>query len=96
MFHPTKRKRGLPTHLPKLSINGEEIGRDPVTKILAVMIDENLSWKSHIQLIRNKISKSIGILYKTRQILEKTRLKQLYFSFISSYLSYADVVRATA
>ena len=38
-----------------------------------------------------KISKSIGILYKSRDVLSKQCLKQLYFSFIHSYVNYANI-----
>jgi len=38
------------------------------TKFLGVIINEKLSWENHIQLINNKVSKSIGIL---RQIQNK-------------------------
>ena len=78
LFHPAQKKRKLPTQFPILSFNDEEISRDPVTRFLGVLIDENLNWKS--------------LLYKTRQILDKTCLKQLYHSFINSYLPYANVV----
>ena len=44
----------------------------------------------------SKISKSIGILYKSRDILSKQSLKQLYFSFIHNYVSYANIAWASA
>ena len=28
------------------------------------MIDENVTWKTHVKLVENKISKSVGILFK--------------------------------
>ena len=33
------------------------------------MIDENLNWSSHIDLLVNKISKNIGVLHKASKIL---------------------------
>ena len=69
--------------------------RTKVTKFLGVLVDENLSWENHIELINTKISKSIGILYKSRNILQKSLLKQLYFSFVHSYLNYANKVWAS-
>ena len=38
-----------------------------------------------------KVSKGIGILYKATQILNKFQLKQLYFAFVHSYLSYGNI-----
>ena len=55
------------------------------------MLDENLSWKNHIDLIENKIAKSIGLLYKARKFLNLSNLKTLYFSYIHTYLNYANI-----
>ena len=62
------------------------IERENVTKFLGALIDENLSWKQHMNDVRkkiSKISKSIGILYESREIVKQPLLKQLYFSFIT-------------
>ena len=62
------------------------IERENVTKFLSALIDGNLSWKQHMNDVRkkiSKISKSIGILYKSREIVKQPLLKQLYFSFIA-------------
>ena len=50
-----------------------------------------MSWKQHIDILSSKISKSIGILYKSRDVLSKQCLNQLYFSFIHSYVNYANI-----
>ena len=39
--------------------------------------------------------KSIGILYKSRNVLSKQCLNQLYFSFIHGYLNYANIAWAS-
>jgi len=80
---------------PYLNIDNIEIQRDYVTKFLGVLIDGNLSWKSQISDVSSKISKSIGILYKTRDILNKKLLTKLYFSFIHSYLNYGNIAWAS-
>ena len=43
-------------------INGIEIKQVPSFNFLGIMLDENLSWKSHIEMVGNKISKVTGIL----------------------------------
>ena len=78
--------------LHKLEINGNIIERERVTKFLGVLLDENLSWKPHINTIKNKISKNIGLLYKARYIIKEKCLTQLYFSNMNSYLTYANIV----
>ena len=71
------------------------IEREHVTTFLGVLIDENLSWKQHINDVSTKISKSIGILYKSRGIVKQSLLKQLYFSFIHCHLNYANIAWAS-
>ena len=38
-----------------------------------------------------KIAKNIGMLYKAKFILNKKCLRDIYFAFIHSYLSYANI-----
>ena len=44
------------------------IERENNTKFLDVLTDDNISWKQHINDVSTKIQKSIGILYKSREI----------------------------
>lgn len=72
----------------KLSLNGAEIERVYETKFLGVIIDYKLCWKPHIEYIKRKLSKSIAILYKTRDLLNKKCLHILYCSLIMTDMSY--------
>ena len=58
------------------------------TKNFGVIIDHKLNWSDHILYIKNKISKSIGIINKTRNLLDKNTLRNLYYTFIYPYLIY--------
>ena len=59
------------------------------------MLDENITWKDHIHTIEKKIAKHFGLLYRTKQLLNEEYLKIIYFSYIHSYLNYANVARAS-
>ena len=85
LFHTQKKKHLIANDLPMGYINNFEVVRESVIKFLGIFIDKNLTWKYHIEHVCNKVSKSIGIMYKSRNILSKRLLKQLYFSFIRSY-----------
>ena len=61
-FHKPSKKDDIPLVLPKLNINNSEIAQTESIKFLGVLLDENLSWKTLIKYIENKISKNIGIL----------------------------------
>jgi hypothetical protein len=91
LFHSAYNKRNVPTLLPELKIDKRTIQRKHVTKFLGILIDENLTWNHHINNINSKICKSIGILYKSRDMLNKHLMKQFYYSFIHSYLSYGNI-----
>lgn len=92
LFHSLAKKRFLPNNLPKLFIDKIEIKKESVTRFLGIYIDKNITWKYHIDFISTKLAKSIGILYKVRYYLNKQNLIQLYYSFIHSYINYANIV----
>ena len=55
LFHPPSKKRFLRETLPFLKVDNIAIERENVTNILGVLIDENLSWKQHINDVSTKI-----------------------------------------
>ena len=77
----------LQSQLPTMTFNNIEIER--------VIIDENLTWKNHIEAAENKISKNIEVLYRTSNLLDFKNLLKIYFSFIHIYISYANIAWAS-
>ena len=65
-----QKKQTLDLHF---SINGVEIDRVNEVLFLGVILDEHLSWKSQIQNIARKVSKSVGIIYKSSLIFALIR-----------------------
>ena len=53
------------------------------------MINENLSWKPHIDKIASKILKTTGVINRLKHILPVYILRTLYCSLIQSNLNYA-------
>ena len=39
-------------------------------KYLVILTDEHLTWKEHITVIENKVSKNLGLLYRARRVLD--------------------------
>ena len=60
-------------------------------KFLGVLLDDCLTWKNHIQMIENKISKNVGILYRAKYLLNQKSMKSIYFSLIHVYINYANI-----
>ena len=77
LFHSSSKKRFLPQTLPQLFIDKVVIKRETVTKFLGVFIDENISWKHHIDTVCTKISKILEL---------SIRLKQTIIFFVYSQL----------
>ena len=62
---------------------------------MGVYIDENLSWIPHINHVCLKISKSIGIIYRSRFYLSSKSKLALYYSLVYPYLSYCNITWAS-
>ena len=57
------------------------------TTFLEVIIGNKLRWNDYITYVKNKILKSLGILYKIRRYLDNTTLTNMYYS-----LRYGEVL----
>ena len=71
-----------------LFINNQIIYRVEHTMFLGVILDSHLTWSYHIQHVKIKIAKNIGILCRARKVLKRTTLITLYYAFIYPYLTY--------
>ena len=80
----------LPLQPPNLRINNYEIKRSSSVKVLAFLVDVNLTWVDHIT-VQNKLSKNLGLLYKAKNYLNKKSLVNIQYSFICSYLNYGNI-----
>ena len=87
----TKRKHNVESNL-SVSINGISIERVANIKFLGVFIDEDLNWKYHTSQVSLKVSKSLGILNRVKNILSKEVLVNMYYSLIHPYYVYCNIV----
>ncbi len=92
IFHRSRIKKDV----DNITFQDEIVQRVSSTKFLGVIIDDKLKWKEHITYIKNKISKSFGILYKTRQYLDKSTMRNLYYTFVYPYIIYCVEVWGNA
>ena len=84
VFSTNKKKIESPT----IVLNNTEIERVSNFTFLGVTLDENLSWKSHINIIACKLSRTTGLLNKLKHTLPPYILKTLYNSLILPHLNY--------
>ena len=95
LFHKRTDQENTHLTLPSLQLNSNIIERENSLKYLGVILDEHLIWKKHIQLIANKVSKNVGVLYKTSKLINSKCLQSIYCSFIHSYINYANIAWAS-
>ena len=76
----------------RIEIDDKHIEKVEVTKFLGILIDDNLSWKSHTNHITKIVSKYNGIIRKVRPFLNKDSLHTLYNTLALPYLSYCTIV----
>ena len=88
LFHP---KQKFITFNNNITLDNVSVKQVKVTKFLGVFVDHAayLSWKSHISYVAKKISKTIGIISKSRFYLSRKSLLSLYYTLVYLYLTTA-------
>ena len=79
-----------------LLIENSPILRQFETKFLGIILSANLKWSKHIDIVLNKISKSLGIVLKIRQLIPPNLTRMLYLSMVEPYLNYCNLIWASA
>ena len=92
VFHRSRIKHNQTA----IKIQNRTINKTDSIKCLGVIIDNKLNWHEHIIYIKNKISKSIGIIYKVRKYVEKQTIKNMYYTFVFPYLIYCNEIWGNA
>ena len=92
IFRPKQKKI---RYLPQISIFDSKKIEESAWNI-GVLIDENLSWKNHLDCVITKISKTIGMIAKMRHFVPSSVLKNIYKFLILPYLTYGLVAWGNA
>ena len=91
VFKPGQKKQSFEF---QVFINKQPILRVSETMFLGVLLDDNLTWKSHISLTANKLSNSVGIIHNSRFFLSTHSLCTSYNYMILPYLYYCNLAWA--
>ena len=81
VFHRSRIKTD--THAV-ITINIVCLQRTDSFKYLGAIVNHKLNWTQHIDYVKNKISKGIGIMYRARNCLTKKSLMNLYYPYITT------------
>ena len=100
IFRPCqKKKMHFPQQISILDCETNErvcLEQKSYIKYLGVLIDQNLSWKNHVNSVIIKISKTIGMIAKLRYFVPSTVLVNIYNSLILPYITYGPIAWGNA
>ena len=90
LFH--KRRK---VNIINIKIDHKTMDRVSQFSFLGIMIDENLTWKNHVNILTNKLSKIIGILHRYKSIYPKHILLTIYNSLFIPHVNFGSLVWGT-
>ena len=85
----TKRNNKLLPKCLNFRISGQRIHPSKTIKYLGVLLDENLSFKPHLNELSLKLNRSNGMLAKIRHFVNLETLISIYHAIFGSHLRYA-------
>ena len=86
------RKPQKKIKIPVIKINQKELEYVETFNFLGVNLDTNISWKSHLSKVSNKIVRMIGIMNKLQFILPQNTLSYIYNSLIMPHINYCIIL----
>ena len=75
-----------------VSVDNVPVRQVSSTKTLGLTLDENLTWRNHVEVITKKISSGIGALKRVRGMIDQETAIKAYKGFIEPYFSYCAPV----
>lgn len=94
------KSKNLCSNPPSFNINGKVVETVSNFKYLGVMLDSNLSFKMHIDIVENKMNCALRRFYSLHRLMSEDVLKiffifvcLLYFGLLSGDLECTDRTR---
>ena len=84
VFHTSNRA----VQYPNLKINNTDIEHVFELNFLGVVFNSQMNWNTHINYIVSKISRTVGILYRLKDISPQSVLLTLYNTLILPHFLY--------
>ena len=75
-----------------LLIDNKPIKRVTEAKFLGVIVDDRLTWTSHVKALKAKMSRYVGIMYKIKRHIPLAVRLQIYNSFVQCRVNYCCLV----
>ena len=85
------RKKKTQSH-PAISLNNIQVERTSYQKHLALLLDEKLNFKQHVDSAILKMNKDISVIKKLRHSLPRKSLLTIYKAFLRPLVDYGDII----
>ena len=72
----------------QFSINDRDIDVVSHFNYLWIILEENISWKKHVAMITNKLSKISDVLHRLKYIYPQNILETIYTSMFIPHINY--------
>ena len=79
---------GRNLQIPNLHITNIKLECLDSFYFLGITIDKHLTWKEHIHLIANKISRTVGVINRFKKYIPENALLTIYNTLIIPHLNY--------
>ena len=76
----------------QLNYNNEELSVVANDKILGVLIDNNLTWTNHIDVLTKKIVSNLWLLSRMKEYLSTDQRVQFYKSYVQPHIDYCSAI----
>ena len=94
MIFGNQRVNLTPPLVIKSLFTYDVIKRVNETKFLGIYYDEKLSFKTHINHLTHRLSRTCALIYRVRGVMPPFVLKNMYHAHIGSLLTYCNVIWA--
>jgi hypothetical protein len=76
------------THVKDMGEFGTIISGANYTKFLGLIIQNDITWNGHVQVINKKLNTACYMIWNVKRMVSTKTLKSVYFSFFHSVMTY--------
>ena len=92
MIFSNRRSNNLSPLVIKSLYNYDPIKKVDSTKFLGIHYDSNMSFKSHINNLTQRLSRISALFYRVKNLMPTFVLKTMYHAHVTSILSYCNII----
>jgi hypothetical protein len=96
-FNPAKTKfmvisNNQQTQYPTLSLNGADLEKVHTYPQIGLHLNDRMNWEDHINMLINKASKKIGMIWKLSGDIPRSAVENIYTAYIRPQLEYGSII----